>query len=199
MSVLKEYKAVAPQRQTLMSESAVRIDERNKALDVIIKATFIVCEKFKRFSKTAQCLRIKSEPDVVEPQVANVTAALLKQDKATTAQYEAGMGDKWKALAAADMKKVDSKNPEGTSGSELSKSSQGPGARICPCPLNLSCSFRSHREACADGVCGGWHGGRRAEWGGGTQPLVPPGPQRGEPSDRGPAIPVPVCVERHSV
>merc|ERR1712023_432322 len=40
------------------------VDERNKAIDVLVKALFMVCERFNRFKNTALCLAIKSQPDV---------------------------------------------------------------------------------------------------------------------------------------
>merc|ERR1711959_26628 len=43
------------------------VDERNKALDVLVKALFMVCERFNRFKNTALCVSIKSQPDVAEP------------------------------------------------------------------------------------------------------------------------------------
>lgn len=44
-----------------------RVDERNKGIDVMVKATFMVCERFNRYKDTAQCIEIKSQPDVDEP------------------------------------------------------------------------------------------------------------------------------------
>merc|ERR1719506_1267670 len=43
------------------------VDERNKAIDVLIKALFLVCERFNRFKHTPLCMSIKSQPDVEEP------------------------------------------------------------------------------------------------------------------------------------
>ena len=47
---------------------AGQVDERNKAIDVMVKAAFIVCERFNRFKNTQQCHEIKAQPDVDEPQ-----------------------------------------------------------------------------------------------------------------------------------
>eukprot|EP00658_Telonema_sp_P-2_P040557 TRINITY_DN28_c0_g2_i1.p1 TRINITY_DN28_c0_g2~~TRINITY_DN28_c0_g2_i1.p1 ORF type:complete len:1025 (+),score=241.77 TRINITY_DN28_c0_g2_i1:2-3076(+) len=43
------------------------VDERNKAIDVLVKALFMVCERFNRFKNTPLCLSIKSQPDIAEP------------------------------------------------------------------------------------------------------------------------------------
>jgi hypothetical protein len=45
-----------------------QVDERNKAIDVLIKALFLVCERFNRFKNTPLCMSIKSQPDVEEPE-----------------------------------------------------------------------------------------------------------------------------------
>lgn len=47
----------------------VRIDERDKAIDVMVKATFIVCSAFPKFKTTEECLSISARPDVNEPGV----------------------------------------------------------------------------------------------------------------------------------
>ena len=54
-----EFMTIPPQRDTAIGEAMQRIDERAKALSVITKATFVVCERFTRFKNSAQCLRIK--------------------------------------------------------------------------------------------------------------------------------------------
>jgi hypothetical protein len=118
VKVHAEFQAIFPQRRTIADETAVRVDERNKALDVITKATFVVCEKFIRFKNTVQCKRIKAEPDVVEPKTPpfNITEAIKKsmaRDKETTAAYEASKAAAWADLAEADKKKEGSDDPEG--------------------------------------------------------------------------------------
>ena len=45
----------------------LQVDERNRALDVLIEALFLVCERFNRFKNTDLCMQIKSQPDVLEP------------------------------------------------------------------------------------------------------------------------------------
>jgi hypothetical protein len=61
---------VALQLQRAEESEAVRarVDERNKAIDVMVKATFMVCERFNRYKNTPQCMEIKNQPDVDEPQ-----------------------------------------------------------------------------------------------------------------------------------
>merc|ERR1712196_497248 len=51
------------------ASDAVRaaVDERNKAIDVMVKATFMVCERFNRYKDTQQCQEIKAQPDIDEP------------------------------------------------------------------------------------------------------------------------------------
>jgi len=44
------------------------VDERNKAIDVLVKALFLVCERFNRFKNTALCMMVKSQPDIMEPE-----------------------------------------------------------------------------------------------------------------------------------
>jgi hypothetical protein len=43
------------------------VDERNKAIDVLVKALFLVCERFNRFKNTELCMMVKSQPDIEEP------------------------------------------------------------------------------------------------------------------------------------
>jgi hypothetical protein len=43
------------------------VDERNKAIDIIGKALFLVCLRFHSFKNTPTCLKVKSQPDVDEP------------------------------------------------------------------------------------------------------------------------------------
>merc|ERR1719502_1116474 len=47
---------------TRTSETAVAreaVDERNAAIDVLIEALFLVCERFNRYKNTALCVQIK--------------------------------------------------------------------------------------------------------------------------------------------
>jgi len=56
------------ERASLVQQVAGEMDDRIKAIDVMIKAVFIVCERFNRFKNTEQCRGIKAQPDVEEPQ-----------------------------------------------------------------------------------------------------------------------------------
>jgi hypothetical protein len=46
---------------------AGQVDERNKAIDVMVAAAFLVCERFNRFKNTKQCKEIRAQPNVQEP------------------------------------------------------------------------------------------------------------------------------------
>jgi hypothetical protein len=63
----KEVHDIQAERQAACDIVSVEVDERNKAIDVLIKAIFIVCEKFPRYKQSQQCLEIQSQPDVIEP------------------------------------------------------------------------------------------------------------------------------------
>jgi len=113
--VHKEFEALMKDRATQSAEVAERVDERAKALDVMQKAIFIVCEKFKRFQNTAQCIRIKSQPDVEEPAQSSLPKNIgkeLRNEKRKTRMYEQSMEEKWAQLKKADEKKVGKGNPE---------------------------------------------------------------------------------------
>ena len=62
-----EVEELLVERSDARAAAKQRIDERNQAIDVMVKATFIVCEKFNRFKDTNECHSIKSRPDVNEP------------------------------------------------------------------------------------------------------------------------------------
>jgi hypothetical protein len=113
------------EREDEIAAAKQRIDERNKAIDVMVKATFIVCEKFNRFKNTVQCKSIKSRPDVNEPgqpvfppsptsklPVAWRNSTEIKADKAKTKAYEASRSNDYAAQYEKDEKLEGSKNPE---------------------------------------------------------------------------------------
>eukprot|EP00658_Telonema_sp_P-2_P033317 TRINITY_DN2447_c0_g1_i6.p1 TRINITY_DN2447_c0_g1~~TRINITY_DN2447_c0_g1_i6.p1 ORF type:complete len:979 (-),score=250.00 TRINITY_DN2447_c0_g1_i6:101-3037(-) len=112
-NVHKEFVGIPPERESLIAQAMERIDERAKALEVLLKAIYIVCEKFKRFSKSSQCLRIKAMPDVSEPpldqQRTNVT---MKQDAQSTREFAKMEEDNFKSLQERDEEKVGDPNPE---------------------------------------------------------------------------------------
>jgi hypothetical protein len=62
--MLKKMEATRAQESAIIRE---QVDERNKALDVLVEALFLVCERFNRYKNTALCMQIKSQPDVEEP------------------------------------------------------------------------------------------------------------------------------------
>eukprot|EP00658_Telonema_sp_P-2_P076827 TRINITY_DN680_c0_g3_i2.p1 TRINITY_DN680_c0_g3~~TRINITY_DN680_c0_g3_i2.p1 ORF type:complete len:971 (+),score=254.93 TRINITY_DN680_c0_g3_i2:31-2913(+) len=89
----RNYQSLAALRKRRAEQSEdirPRVDERNKAIDVMVKATFMVCERFNRYKNTPQCLEIKSQPDVAEPErydteeyakAKHLTEVLHKSDK----------------------------------------------------------------------------------------------------------------------
>jgi hypothetical protein len=54
-------------RTTETATHRIEVDDRNAALDVLIEALFLVCERFNRYKNTDLCMQIKSQPDVTEP------------------------------------------------------------------------------------------------------------------------------------
>merc|ERR1712096_23989 len=114
--VHKQFEEMLKERRVQADETANRVDERSKALDVLQKAIFIVCEKFNRFKNSAQCIRIKSQPDVQEPNpktMPKTDGKTMRNDKRKTRMFEQTMEEKWGAMKKKDAKKVGSKNPEG--------------------------------------------------------------------------------------
>jgi hypothetical protein len=122
-----EFEEMVTEREDTSAAAKQRIDERNQAIDVMVKATFIVCEKFKRFRNTNECKSIKSRPDVNEPgqpvfppsptmllPVAwgNHSEADIKNSAAQTKAYEESMAEVWEEMFQADEKLEGSANPE---------------------------------------------------------------------------------------
>jgi hypothetical protein len=111
-----QYMDILKERQEESATVAQRVDERSKALDVLTMATFIVCERFKRFSTTAQCIRIKSQPDVEEPPPSERpedTDKAIRAAKRKTNMYAQSQEDTWGAMHTVDESKVGKPNPEG--------------------------------------------------------------------------------------
>ena len=82
-------------------------DERAKGLDVITKATFVVCEKFRQFTSTPQCLAIKSQPDVEEPTPSEQRGPdQLKADIQSTKEFEKVEEENFAKLAESDAAKA---------------------------------------------------------------------------------------------
>merc|ERR1712054_78879 len=104
--------------QTLRAERTeaitARVDERNKAIDVMQKALFIVCERFDRFKNGPICMKVKSQPDVAEPKryETNPPEEAEAQDK----EFHKKDGDwnkKWMNRRKADIKLEGNPCPEG--------------------------------------------------------------------------------------
>lgn len=111
-----EFMTIFAERNKVTSEAEIRIDERNKALDVLVEAIFIVCRKFRRFRDTSQCVTVRSQPDVKEPAMNTLpddSQETLQEDKEETAFYEEGKLDDWTEMQQADELLVDDPNPEG--------------------------------------------------------------------------------------
>lgn len=116
LSIHKEFLQIPIDRQALREPALARIDERNKGLDVMKQATFIVCVKFKRFQNTAQCIRIKAMPDVDEPPVSEQGDPSVKataNDKIETGFFEKSKRRKWKKIFRKDEELEGDPNPEG--------------------------------------------------------------------------------------
>jgi hypothetical protein len=107
-------------RKAMAATVRAEVDEKNKAIDVLVKAAFLVCERFPRYKNTKECRIIISEPDVDEP----IRYDTLPYDAAKKATIEAHAaklpsGDdniwytRWKSRATADQKKIGAKDPEG--------------------------------------------------------------------------------------
>jgi hypothetical protein len=115
--VYQEFLTIEPDRETIIAETAERCDERAKGLDVITKATFVVCEKFRQFKNTAQCMAIKSMPDVEEPKPDELRGKdQLDADIQSTKEFEKVEEENFAKLAESDAAKVGVENPEGLGG-----------------------------------------------------------------------------------
>lgn len=108
--------ALQKDRAERIDAVTARVDERNRALDVMVKALFMVCENFNRFKNSELCIRIKSQPDVDEPlrYSTNPPDEAEKETRelhAKDGQWEAD----WKKQEEKDVKFTDDgvKHPEG--------------------------------------------------------------------------------------
>jgi len=105
------------QRKEESEAIRARVDERNKAIDVMVKATFMVCQRFNRYKNTQQCMEIKSQPDVDEPQRYETKV----YDKAMEATQEMHKKDSpweldWIKQMDLDIAKEGKPDPEGNGG-----------------------------------------------------------------------------------
>jgi len=105
------------QRADETEASTARVDERNKAIDVLVKATFMVCEKFNRYKATPQCMEIKSQPDVLEPQRYK-TDKPEKAMKETKDMHASGTpwAEDWDKQMEKDIALEGNPDPEGNKG-----------------------------------------------------------------------------------
>eukprot|EP00658_Telonema_sp_P-2_P076824 TRINITY_DN680_c0_g2_i1.p1 TRINITY_DN680_c0_g2~~TRINITY_DN680_c0_g2_i1.p1 ORF type:complete len:959 (+),score=264.83 TRINITY_DN680_c0_g2_i1:31-2877(+) len=102
------------QRQEESEATRARVDERNKAIDVLVKATHMVCNRFDRYKKTSQCYAVKSKPDVDEPQ-RYPTKKFNKAKKQTEEMHAKGSewATEWAAQALSDQSLEGKDDPEG--------------------------------------------------------------------------------------
>ena len=123
--VQAEINTLLSEREDANAAAKQRIDERTKAIDVMVQATFIVCEKFNRFKDTIECKSIKTRPDVNEPgqpvfppsptsklPVAWGKSSDIAEDKKKSSTYEFGMAKQWTALYDKNEKLEGNTNPE---------------------------------------------------------------------------------------
>merc|ERR1711865_679546 len=93
-----------------------RVDERNRALDVMVTALFMVCENFNRFKNGELCVRIKSQPDIREPMRVSTNPPDEAQEETKELHLKDGPWDlDWKKQIEKDQKFTDDgvKHPEG--------------------------------------------------------------------------------------
>jgi hypothetical protein len=117
MEVSIHKSLVAMQTRRTDESDIVRgeVDERNKAIDVLVKALFLVCERFNRFKNTDLCMQIKSQPDVEEPD--RYETKEIEESKPETKATHTGKTGKvfeeaWKKQEEKDQKREDIPCPE---------------------------------------------------------------------------------------
>merc|ERR1711865_1087156 len=102
------------QRSDEVEAISARVDERNKAIDVLVKATFMVCERFNRYKNTPQCMEIKSQPDVDEPQRYETKVYEKAMEQTKLSHKTDGKWDEdWKRQMELDIEKEGIPDPEG--------------------------------------------------------------------------------------
>jgi hypothetical protein len=107
-------------RESMAALVRSEVDEKNKAIDVMVKAAFLVCERFPRYKETKECQEIKSQPDVDEPQryetkpyeAAKEETVADHAEKLETGE-ENPWFTQWKATMEKDAAKVGKNDPEG--------------------------------------------------------------------------------------
>jgi len=115
----KTHKAIVDlqsgREESILAVKAM-VDERNKAIDVMQTALFLVCERFNRFKNGAICVKVKSQPDVAEPRrfETNPPEEAEAQDKESHDANGAGedWAIKWTAKKKNDLALENNPNPE---------------------------------------------------------------------------------------
>eukprot|EP00656_Telonema_subtile_P016801 TRINITY_DN188_c0_g2_i1.p1 TRINITY_DN188_c0_g2~~TRINITY_DN188_c0_g2_i1.p1 ORF type:complete len:1004 (+),score=330.41 TRINITY_DN188_c0_g2_i1:193-3204(+) len=108
--------ALQKDRADRIEAVTARVDERNRAIDVMVTALFMVCENFNRFKNTEICVRIKSQPDVREPLRYSTEAPDLAEKATNELHAKDGKWElAWKKQEEKDQKYTDDnvKHPEG--------------------------------------------------------------------------------------
>jgi hypothetical protein len=84
---------------------------------VLVKATFMVCQRFNRYKNTPQCMEIKSQPDVDEPQryETKTYEKAMEQTKLLHKKDEKWDQD-WQKQMEEDIDKEGKPDPEGNGG-----------------------------------------------------------------------------------
>jgi hypothetical protein len=112
------------------------VDEKTKAVDVLVKAAFLVCERFPRYKPTAQCKEIISQPDIDEPQRYE-TLPKPEAKEATQDAHAPKLKDspddnpwyiKWDTQMERDLNKVGHKDPEELMGPSYPATAPDPNA-----------------------------------------------------------------------
>eukprot|EP00656_Telonema_subtile_P033066 TRINITY_DN3647_c0_g1_i2.p1 TRINITY_DN3647_c0_g1~~TRINITY_DN3647_c0_g1_i2.p1 ORF type:complete len:1038 (+),score=285.07 TRINITY_DN3647_c0_g1_i2:127-3240(+) len=110
------HRAVVTLQANREEESEViraEVDERNKAIDVLVKALFMVCERFNRFKNTALCVSIKSQPDIQEPdRYETKEPDEAKAETELTHDKETPFAEAWELQKERDYKKEGALCPE---------------------------------------------------------------------------------------
>eukprot|EP00658_Telonema_sp_P-2_P076828 TRINITY_DN680_c0_g3_i4.p1 TRINITY_DN680_c0_g3~~TRINITY_DN680_c0_g3_i4.p1 ORF type:complete len:986 (+),score=282.82 TRINITY_DN680_c0_g3_i4:31-2958(+) len=105
------------QQRTEESEAVrARVDERNKAIDVLVKATFMVCQRFNRYKNSPQCLEIKSQPDVDEPNRYETKKYAKAKIETEELHKSEEWKERWEKQVKDDYDKEGKPNPESDGG-----------------------------------------------------------------------------------
>jgi hypothetical protein len=119
-STHQALREVQNERDDAMTATSGMVNERNKAIDVMQTALFLICERMPKFRDGAICTAVKSQPDVKEPP-RFATKSLLDakaDDEMFHSQAECTNNpkcfyDAWELKKQADLEKEGDLNPEG--------------------------------------------------------------------------------------